>query len=51
MYAYITEWMTKRERDDFDRKLNASDATGASRGTKDLLAVMGVRFPTPGGAD
>jgi hypothetical protein len=40
-YAYITEGMTTKEREKFDRELDADDATTVSHGTKELFALMG----------
>lgn len=38
-------WMDKNEHEQFDRELVAGDPTQVSRGTKGLMAVMGIRAP------
>lgn len=48
-YACLTEWMSKKEREQLDRELTADDATTVSYGTKELFALMGGprRPPAP----
>lgn len=40
-YAYATEWMSQKDRDQFDRELFADNPGSVSHGTKALSALMG----------
>lgn len=46
-YAAITQWMSAKDIEKFDRELHADDAAQVSHGTESLMKIMGIRPPAP----